>query len=215
MHIVRAFFSTNRTPFQFSNLFKSKNLNHIKGGKDSFVLNNPELIEKRRAVVKYLNRTDFSPSEVITDRIGNYLLENLYDNKIGELLELCGDDLSKIDQLLGLYGLAKYAEVKPDTIIKNRNPKIKECRLDKNSTFRESFYEYLLDNPKGDLSDLYSRFGKLGKSMYKYCSMLGFTKTGGQLQSTDSSEKHLSVPLDTIQAEITAADIETIFGDEF
>lgn len=197
---------------RFNNIFKSRKYSQVSQTVDKFVLTNPELLEKRRAVVKYLNRTDFSPSEVITDRIGDYMLDNLYDNKVGELLDLCGNDLSKIDQLLGLYGLAEYAEVTPETIIKNKDPKIKEGRYCKDSSFRESFYWYLLANENTCLTDLDSRFGKIGESLYKDASMLGFVKTGYKFKLTDYGKECLPISLETMQSNEAAEDIKALFG---
>jgi hypothetical protein len=213
MRTISATFSIIRTPSLFKNLFKVRKLSQVSQTADRFVLNNPELIEKRRAVVKYLNRTDFLPSEVITDRIGDYKLDNLYDNKVGELLDLCGDDLSKIDQLLGLYGLAEYAEVTPETIIKDRDLKIKEGRYCKDSSFRGSFYWYLLANENTPLSDLDSRFGKMGESLYKDASMLGFVKTGYNYSITSLGKEYLPFHLTIIQSKESAEDFETLFGE--
>ena len=213
MQIIPATLSIIRTPSLFSSLFKSRKLSQVSQTADNFVLKNPELIQKRQAVVKYLNRTVFLPSEIITDRIGDYLLDNLYDNKVGELLELCGDDLNKIDQLLGLYGLAEYAEVTPETIIKNRDPKINEGRYSKDSSFRESFYWYLLANEHTCLADLDSRFGKMGESLYKDASMLGFVKTGYKFRLTDFGKECLPISLETIQSNAAAEDIEALFGE--
>lgn len=212
MHVIPAAISIVRTPSMLRKLFKSKNLPLMKGGADSFLSNNSELVPKYQAVVKYLNKPETSPKEVITDRIGDYLIHNLYDNKVVELLELCGDDLSKIDQLLGLYGLAEYAEVKPETIIKNRNPEVKEGRYSKDSPFRESFYWYLLANENGDLDDLYSRFGKMGRSLYKDCSMLGFVKTGSRFNFIDIGKEALSEDLSSMSSAEAKEDIEALFG---
>ena len=215
MYIVSTFLNPIRKPSLLRKICKCRNL-HVMGIEtDKFLPNYSELAPKYHSVVEYLNTPETSPTEVITDRIGDYLLDNLYNNTIGELLELCGDDLSKIHQLLGLYGLAEYAEVTPEAIIKNRNPKVREVRYNKNAAFSTSFYEYLLNNENGNLDDLYTRFGNMGRSMYKNCSMLGFVKTGHKLQLTNLGEERLPIYHDAMQSEITAADIETIFGDEF
>ncbi len=214
MRTIPIISSLIKTPGVLSKIFKCRNFSSMHSyTTDNFVLKNPELIEKRRAVVKYLNRTDFSSSEIITDRIGDYLLRNLYDNKVGELLDLCGDDLGKIDQSLGLYGLAEYAEVKPEMIIKNRDPKIKEGRYSKDSTFRESLYWYLLCNENTNLNDLDSRFGKMGESLYKDASMLGFVKTGYNYSITSLGKEYLPFHLTIIQSKESAEDFETLFGE--
>ena len=215
MRTIPIISSLIKTPGVLSKIFKCRNFSSMHSyTTDNFVLKNPELIEKRRAVVKYLNRTDFSSSEIITDRIGDYLLRNLYDNKVGELLDLCGDDLGKIDQLLGLYGLAEYAEVKPEMIIKNRDPKIKEGRYSKDSTFRESLYWYLLCNENTNLNDLDSRFGKMGESLYEDLSMLGFVKTGYKFKLTDSGKEYLPDHLVVMQSKVVTEDFEALFGEE-
>lgn len=162
----------------FNGLFKWRKTNQIKNDVDKFVLNNPELIQKRQAVVKYLyeanpiiKRTACEPG-----KIGDYKIEALYDKKISEILKLCGDDLAEIDSALGLYGLAYYADVKPDTIIKNRQD-VKEIGYG-DTSFRNSFYTYILANNEGKLSDLYSRFGRMGASLYDDLSVFGCQETG-------------------------------------
>lgn len=177
MRIIPIISSAIRTPSLFSNLFKCRNL-HIDAGVDKFVLNSPELLQKRQAVVKYLYEAN--PIVKIPacepDKIGDYKIEALYDNKIGEIIKLCGDDLAEIDSALGLYGLAYYADVKPDTIIK-KNRDIKEIGYG-DTSFRNSFYTYILANDKGNLSGLYSRFGRMGASLYDDLSVFGCQKTG-------------------------------------
>ena len=175
---VESIGSTLPVNTSFGSLFKCRKTTPVKNDVDKFVLNNPELIQKRQAVVKYLYEAN--PIIKITasepDKIGDYKIETLYDKKIGEIIKLCGDDLSEIDSALGLYGLAYYADVKPDTIIKE-NQGIREIGYG-NTSFRNSFYTYLLANDKGSLSHLYSRFGRMGASLYDDLSVFGCQKTG-------------------------------------
>jgi len=181
---------------------------------DKFVLNNPELIQKRQAVVKYLYEA--SPIVKMTmyqpDKIGDYKIETLYDKKIGEILELCGDNLPEIDSALGLYGLAYYADVKSDTIIK-KNPGIKEIGYG-DTSFRNCFYTYILTNDKGSLSDLYSRFGRMGASLYDDLSVYGCQETGiSDYKLSDFAKEILSEDLFAIISMEAEDDIRSLFEE--
>ena len=216
MRTIPIICSLFRTPKLFSNVYKCRNLNAAAATvTDTFVLENPELIEKRRAVVKYLNAPNFLLKKNIDDpkKIGDYNINALYDNKVSGILELCNNDLYEIDSALGLYGLAEYAEVSPDTIINNRNPQIKEIGYG-NTSFRNSFYTYILANTEGRLVDLYSRFGRIGASLYDNLSVIGCEKTGLFDYKLNSLAKEtLSEELCSIISAEANEDINMLFGE--
>lgn len=144
---------------------------------DEFLLkNHPELVEKRRAVEAFcsgngityiMNRGETNPSYA-----------NLLDTSVGTMLENCGDNISKIKYLLGDYGLAKYAEISPAKVIKNRNMSINEIAYNTDRPFSYYFGSYMLNNKAGNLQELFTRFGECGRVMYKGYSQLGFVSTG-------------------------------------
>lgn len=184
-------------------------------GSDAFILSNPDLLQKRQAVVKYLNTSSPSSSANVAGQIDKYLIDDYlidsqYDNKVGEILDLFGNDLSKIGKALGLYGLAEYAEVKPSTIIKNRNPEVREIGYDKEITFKNSFYTYLLANENSSREDLYSRFGQMGASLYEGLSVSGYVKQGDTLKLTDLGRQSITNDLMNIISEAADKDVEAL-----
>ena len=180
---------------------------------DTFVLNNSdELMQKRRAIVKYLNKSPMERSSEVTDNIEGYLFESLWNTKVGDILKLCGDDLGKIDTVLGLYGLACYADVNPEMIIK-KNGEIKEGRYAPDSTPQEAFCWYLLNNSDGSIASLYERFGRIGVSLFEQISSLGFVKRGC-CQATDLGENYFKEQLCALCSELAKDDYEELFGDK-
>lgn len=215
IQIIRSFVSK---PMSFSKMYKQCIYMPplVEMGTDNFVLNNPELIEKRRAVVKYLNESNpvTQAMKQIQDpeKIGDYNIDVLYNNKIKDILGLCGDDLYEIDSALGLYGLAAYAEVKPETIIKDRNPRIKEIGYG-DTSFKNCFYTYLLANENTPINDLDSRFGRMGTSLYEDCSINKFVKTGYNYKLTDLGKDYLREMVFVIASNEASEDFNELFGE--
>lgn len=197
---------------RFSRILKCRNIHPAMMSTDTFLSNSQGFSLNFKKVLNYIENPVTS-SDVITDRIGDYRLGNLRDNKISEILELCGDDLNIIDQVLGLYGLAAFAEVKPEVIIKNRNPEIREIGYDKDCSFRNTFYSYLLANDNGSLDDLYSRFGKMGAELCEYCSMLGFVKTGYGHSLTGFGKDYLRDALVAIKSNESYEHFKELFDE--
>lgn len=92
----------------------------------------------------------------------------------------------------GMYGLAEYADVSPQTFIKNIG-KVEEVKFSKSSVFMEVYYKYLLNNNTGTIDNIYIRFGKIGLCFHEALLKMGFVEQDQNgYKVTDLGTRHLA-----------------------
>jgi len=147
-----------------------------------YLKGNPEIAAKVNAVNEYVMKTDFSAPKISKEYEphGLFCLDDMsYEYFIGKCT-----DVNEIYNQFGSYGLIAYAgnsisdNARTKLLPKSNDYKISESIVASDKPISLIFTEYLDSNNYGHMSDLYQRFGQIGKELFDKYRSIGFIDNG-------------------------------------
>ena len=135
----------------------------------------PEIVARSNAAKKFIQDNHFASPKLNDDTVYCLSAES------GALLKTCGDDVEKIYNLMGAYGLLLYGSVglsNEDVLKKSADYKVSENAYLSDKKLKLTFDEYLDANDRGYVSDIYKRFGQCGKTLFDRYLMTGTVRNG-------------------------------------
>ncbi len=163
--------------------------NQVQDLRYSYLKNHPEIIKRSEAVKGFIQNNRFALPKLNDDAV------SCLTAKAEDLLKSCGDNLEKIYNLMGAYGLQLYGSIMltyKDVLGDSHNRNVSENGYFSDKKIKLAFDEYMDKNDKGNVKDIYHRFGQCGKTLLDRYFMTGCvrngsaTKVDGTYRTTDN-----------------------------
>lgn len=171
--------------------------------KDLYLKAHPELVERGKAVKNFMKSSYYELPKLNDDDL------SVMTTKSGELLKTCGNNILKIYNLMGAYGLKLYCSVGlpcKDILGTPEDCNISEKGYYSDKKIKQTFDEYLDSNDRGSVNDIYRRFGQCGKALFERYLLTGCVRK----VSSKSEDKYST----TDDFDLLIRDISLPVGEE-
>ena len=156
-----------RLSSKYAQKVADRNMQEIK---ELYLKAHPELVERGKAVKNFMKSSYYALPKLNDETL------SVMTAKSGELLKTCGNNILKIYNLMGAYGLKLYCSIglsHKDILGTSEDCNILEKGYYSDKKFKQTFDEYLDSNDRGSVNDIYRRFGQCGKSLYERYLLTG------------------------------------------